>query len=159
MLSTNEILTGLGLVIVLAIGCQLVASRLRIPAIVLLLPVGFAAGAITDDVDPSNLLGATFQPLVSLGVGLILFEAGLRLDWSEIRDGARSAVTRLLGLAGAGAPTILVVGGQPWALAICRSLKSAGVGVRIWTGDADEQRAAREAGLDAGNARLGVDQR
>jgi NhaP-type Na+/H+ or K+/H+ antiporter len=96
MLSTNEILTGLGLVIVLAIGCQLLAARLRIPAIVMLLPVGFAAGAITDDVNPTDLFGSTFTPLVDLGVGLILFEAGLRLRWSELRGGAHSVVLRLI---------------------------------------------------------------
>ena len=45
MLSTDDILLGLGLVVVLAIGSRVVAQRLRIPAIVLLLPVGFAAGA------------------------------------------------------------------------------------------------------------------
>jgi NhaP-type Na+/H+ or K+/H+ antiporter len=98
VLSTNEILTGLGLVIVLAIGCQLFAARLRLPAIVLLLPVGFIAGAITDDVDPDSLFGATFQPLVSLGVGLILFEAGLRLRWNELRGGIRGVVLRLISL-------------------------------------------------------------
>ena len=32
MLSTDDILTGLGLMIVLAIGCQLLAARLRLPA-------------------------------------------------------------------------------------------------------------------------------
>ena len=96
MLTTNEILTGLGLVIGLAIGCQLLAARLRIPAIVILLPVGFLAGAITDDVNPTDLFGSTFTPLVDLGVGLILFEAGLRLDWSEVRGGAHSVVTRLI---------------------------------------------------------------
>ena len=90
MLSTDEILTGLGLVIVLAIGCQLLAARLRIPAIVLLLPVGFVTGAITDDVNPTSLFGATFTPLVDLGVGLILFEAGLRLRFDELRGGIRA---------------------------------------------------------------------
>jgi NhaP-type Na+/H+ or K+/H+ antiporter len=103
MLSTDEILTGLGLVIVLAIGCRLLASWLRIPAIVLLLPVGFAAGAITDDVDPEDLFGTTFQPLVDLGVAVILFEAGLRLTWEEvpwkgIRGAAHSVVLRLVSI-------------------------------------------------------------
>ncbi|HVW47741.1 MAG TPA: cation:proton antiporter [Solirubrobacterales bacterium] len=98
MLSTDEILAGLGLVVVLAIGSRLVAERLRIPAIVLLLPVGFVAGAITDDVHPEALLGAAFQPLVSLGVGLILFEAGLRLDLAELSPRLRSTVRRLVGL-------------------------------------------------------------
>jgi NhaP-type Na+/H+ or K+/H+ antiporter len=98
VLSTNDILTGLGLVIVLAIACQLLAARLRLPAIVLLLPVGFIAGAITADVRPDNLIGAAFQPLVSLGVGLILFEAGLRLRWDELRGGIRGVVVRLISL-------------------------------------------------------------
>jgi hypothetical protein len=66
-------------------------------------------------------------------------------------------VARLLGVAGAGAPVVLVVGGHPWARAISQALKEAGVGVRIWTGKPDEQEAARVAGLDAGNAQLGVD--
>src|SRR3954452_16737031 len=96
-MSTNDLLAGLGLVIVLALGCELVASRTRLPAIVLLLPVGFIAGAATDDVHPSVLFGATFQPLVSLGVGLILFEAGLRLRFDELERGSRRVVLRLIG--------------------------------------------------------------
>ena len=64
---------------------------------------------------------------------------------------------RLLGLAGAGASVVLVVGGNVWARAIALALKSAGLGVRLWTGRSDEQAAAREAGLAAGSARLGVD--
>ncbi len=96
MLTTNQILTGLGLVIVLAIASQLLASRLRVPAIVLLLPVGFIAGVLTGDVHPDGLFGDAFQPLVSLGVGLILFEAGLRLRRHELHGGIRSVVLRLI---------------------------------------------------------------
>jgi NhaP-type Na+/H+ or K+/H+ antiporter len=96
MLSTDQTLKGLGLVIVLALGCRLLAGRVRLPAIVLLLPVGFAAGAATDDVHPDALLGNAFQPLVSLGVGLILFEAGLRLRLDEVRGRARRVVERLI---------------------------------------------------------------
>jgi hypothetical protein len=64
---------------------------------------------------------------------------------------------RRLGLAGAGENVVLVVGGNAWARAIALARKSAGLGVRLWTGRTDEQEAARGAGLDAGNARLGVD--
>ena len=98
MLSTNAILTGLGLVIVLAIACRLVAGRFRIPVIVLLLPVGFLAGAATEDVHPEALFGSAFQPLVSLGVGLILFEAGLRLNLGELGEGVRRVVLRLISI-------------------------------------------------------------
>jgi NhaP-type Na+/H+ or K+/H+ antiporter len=96
VLSTNAILTGLGLVIVLAIASRLLADRLGLPAIVVLLPVGFVAGIVTDDVHPDKLFGATFTPLVDLGVGLILFEAGLRLRFHELRGGIRSVVLLLI---------------------------------------------------------------
>ena len=82
--------------IVLALACQLLSGRVRIPAIVLLLPVGFAAGAATDDVHPDALLGDAFQPLVTLGVGLVLFEAGLRLRLDEVRGRTRHVVERLV---------------------------------------------------------------
>ncbi len=96
MMSTDAILTGLGLVVVLALGSQLVAAWTRLPAIVLLLPAGFIAGAVTNDVHPSTLFGATFQPIVSLGVGFILFEAGLRMRLEEMQGGAHHVVRRLI---------------------------------------------------------------
>ncbi len=96
MMSTDAILTGLGLVVVLALGSQLVAAWTRLPAIVLLLPAGFIAGAVTNDVHPSTLFGATFQPIVSLGVGFILFEAGLRMRLDEMQGGAHHVVRRLI---------------------------------------------------------------
>lgn len=95
-MSTDAILTGLGLVIVLALGCQLIASWTRLPAIVLLLPAGFIAGAATNDIHPSALFGATFQPIVSIGVGFILFEAGLRMRLEEMQGGAHRVVRRLI---------------------------------------------------------------
>jgi hypothetical protein len=67
------------------------------------------------------------------------------------------SVTRLLGVAGAELNMVLIVGGHAWARLIALALKTAGLGVRMWTGRPDEQAAARAEGLDAGNARLGVD--
>jgi NhaP-type Na+/H+ or K+/H+ antiporter len=95
-LSTDDILLGLGLVVVLAIGSQLLARRLAIPAIVVLLPVGFIAGIATEDVQPDQLLGALYQPFVSLAVGVILFEAGLRLTFREVAVGVHKVLVRLL---------------------------------------------------------------
>jgi hypothetical protein len=66
-------------------------------------------------------------------------------------------VARRLGVAGTAAIVVLVVGGHNWARSIAAALKAAGVGVRLWTGQAEEQTAARVAGIDAGNARLGVE--
>ena len=95
-MSTDDVLLGLGLVIVLAVGSQLLAGRLRLPAIVVLLPVGFLAGIATDDVHPDALLGALYQPFVSLAVGLILFEAGLRLSVREVARDLRQTVGLLV---------------------------------------------------------------
>jgi hypothetical protein len=66
-------------------------------------------------------------------------------------------LARRLGVAGTGAIVVLVVGGHNWARSMAGALKAAGVGVRLWTGQSHEQTAAREAGLDARTARLGVD--
>jgi NhaP-type Na+/H+ or K+/H+ antiporter len=95
-MSSNQILFGLGLVLVLAVSSQLIARPLGLPALVLLLPAGFLAGIATDDVHPDNLLGGLYQPFVSLGVGVILFEAGLRLSFGEVGAGVRNVVVRLV---------------------------------------------------------------
>jgi NhaP-type Na+/H+ or K+/H+ antiporter len=95
-MSSDQILFGLGLVLVLAIGAQLVAVPLRVPAIVVLLPAGFLAGIATDHIHPDELLGALYQPFVTVAVGVILFEAGLRLSFHEIVPAVRKAVVRLI---------------------------------------------------------------
>lgn len=97
-LSTDQVFTGLGLIVVLAVGSQLLASRLRIPALIVLLPVGFTAGALTDDVNPEKLFGAAFSPMVSLAVALILYDAGLGLDLKRFREHTRRVVVRLIWL-------------------------------------------------------------
>ncbi|MGR6999215.1 cation:proton antiporter [Yinghuangia aomiensis] len=95
-MTTDQILLGFGLTVVLAVGCQIVAARFRFPALVLLLPVGFAAGALTDVVDPVRLVGDAFAPLVSLAVAVILYDAGLGLDLRRLRGHTRSVVVRLI---------------------------------------------------------------
>lgn len=95
-LSTNELLAGIGLVLVLAVGSQLLAKVSRLPAIVVLLPIGFVAGILTKDVQPSYLLGPLYQPFVSVAVGVVLFEAGLRLSFRDITPRVRPVVVRLV---------------------------------------------------------------
>jgi NhaP-type Na+/H+ or K+/H+ antiporter len=97
-MSSDDVLLGLGLVLTLAVGSQLVARLLRMPAIVVLLPVGFLAGALTDVVHPDQLLGDLYQPFVSVAVGVILFEAGLRLSLREVSPRVRALVARLVGV-------------------------------------------------------------
>ena len=95
-MSTDQILFGVGLILVLAVGSQVLASRLRIPALIILLPAGFTAGALTTDVNPQHLLGPAFQPLVSLAVAVILYDSGLGLEFGKIRGRARRVVPRLV---------------------------------------------------------------
>jgi NhaP-type Na+/H+ or K+/H+ antiporter len=94
--TANQILIGVGLILVLAVGSQVLASRLRIPAIIVLLPAGFVAGALTTDVDPQRLLGPAFEPLVSLSVAVILYDAGLGLDLRKLKGHTRKVVIRLI---------------------------------------------------------------
>src|SRR5215510_564012 len=95
-MSTDQVLAGIGLILVLAVGSQVLASRLRIPALIVLLPAGFTAGALTSDVNPGRLLGPAFQPLVSLAVAVILYDPGLALEWGKVRGRARRVVPRLI---------------------------------------------------------------
>jgi NhaP-type Na+/H+ or K+/H+ antiporter len=94
--TANQILIGIGLTLVLAVGSQVLASRLRIPALIVLLPVGFAAGALTSDVNPERLLGPAFEPVVSLSVAVILYDAGLSLDLRKLVGHTRQVVIRLI---------------------------------------------------------------
>ncbi len=105
-MTTNEILVGLGLIVLLAVGSPVLASRLRIPALIVLLPVGFAAGALTSDVNPDKLLGPAFQPLVSLAVAVILYDAGLGLELRKLTGHTRRVVWRLIAL---GVPVTLAI--------------------------------------------------
>ena len=57
---SSQIFLGLGLILGLAVGSQVIAARFGLPAIILLLPVGFAAGALTTSVNPNEIFGAAF---------------------------------------------------------------------------------------------------
>jgi len=106
-MTANQVLLGVGLILALAVGSQILASRLHIPALIVLLPAGFAAGALTTDVNPDRLLGVAFQPLVSLSVAVILYDAGLGLDLRKLKGHARSVVIRLIVI---GVPVTWVLG-------------------------------------------------
>jgi NhaP-type Na+/H+ or K+/H+ antiporter len=95
-MTADQVFIGLGLTLALAVGSQILASRLRIPALIVLLPVGFAAGALTDDINPNHLLGVLFQPLVSLAVAVILFDSGVGLNLRRLQGHARRVVIRLI---------------------------------------------------------------
>ena len=78
-------LVGLTSIVFLGLLAQWLAWRTRLPAILLLLIFGFAAGA-TQLFDSDQLMGDLLFPVVSLSVALILFEGGLSLRLSELRE-------------------------------------------------------------------------
>ncbi|MEN0110913.1 MAG: cation:proton antiporter [Planctomycetota bacterium] len=81
-------------VLALGVGAQWLAWRTRLPAIVLLLAFGFGMGVVVGP--PEEYVGAeALLPVVSLAVGVILFEGGLSLRVQEVRE-TRAVVLRLV---------------------------------------------------------------
>ena len=106
----------LTVILAAAVGAQLLAARLRIPAIVPLLVVGVVLGPyVADLVDPDQLLGDLTDSIVALSVGAILFDGTLSLHRRQLEEGVGRVVVRLTtlgvgitwGLAGAAAGLIL----------------------------------------------------
>ncbi len=91
----EHLLISLGSILVLGVGAQWLAWRLRLPSILLLLLFGFIAGPIAGLVDPDELFGRLLFPLVSVSVAIILFEGGLSLRLSEIPK-VRGVIFRLI---------------------------------------------------------------
>lgn len=81
---SENLLLGLAFIMLLAIGSQWVGWRFRVPSILLLLTAGFLAGPILHIVEPDEIFGKLLFPLVSLAVGVILFEGGLTLRLNEL---------------------------------------------------------------------------
>lgn len=81
------------LVLILGIVAQIVSWKLKIPSILLLLVFGFGLGHFY--MRPDEVLGESLMfTLVGLSVAVILFEGGLSLRFSELRESGR-AVFRL----------------------------------------------------------------
>eukprot|EP00903_Cladosiphon_okamuranus_P020496 g18815.t1 len=83
------------LVGVLGVGAQLIAWRLKMPAIVLMLVAGVLAGPVTGIFDPMREFGALREPMIAVAVAIILFEGGLTLNLKSLQDAAKG-VRRLV---------------------------------------------------------------
>ena len=93
--STHPILMTMVAAISSGVLLIVLARRLRIPSIVLLLAAGVALGPEGLEIVRPELLGEGLRVLVSLLVGIILFEGGLTLDVAGYREVPR-VITRLL---------------------------------------------------------------
>jgi len=75
----------IALIGVLGIGAQWIAWRTGWPAIVLMLAAGFLCGPVLHLFNPEEVFGPLLEPMITIGVALILFEGGLSLDFRELR--------------------------------------------------------------------------
>ncbi|MEE4277887.1 MAG: sodium:proton antiporter [Halieaceae bacterium] len=90
-----HLLHTLAAVLVLGVGAQWLAWRLRLPSILPLLVLGIIAGPVSGLLKPDEIFGEILFPLVSIGVALVLFEGGMTLRFRDLR-GHGSAVTNLV---------------------------------------------------------------
>ena len=79
----------------LGVGAQLLAWRLKMPAIVLMLVAGIIAGPVTGILDPVKQFGSLRDPMIAVAVAIILFEGGLTLNLKSLQDAAKG-VRRLV---------------------------------------------------------------
>lgn len=113
---------------VLGIGAQWLAWRLQLPAIVLMSVAGLLVGPFASlwlsqpIINPQESFGDLLRPIVSLAVAIILFEGGLVLKFSDLRDSG-AAVRRLVFLGG---PIAWVLG-----TLVCYYLAGLGLGTAI----------------------------
>lgn len=113
----SDLAIGLAAIVVLGVGTQWLAARLKVPVILLLLVAGVAAGS-SSLVDPEHLFGETLFPAVSLGVGILLFEGGLGLRFDRLGQGG-TAVLRLVTI-GAAVTWIVASAAAWWLLDLSR---------------------------------------
>jgi len=93
--SHSELFIGIAAIFVFGIGAQWISALLKMPSILLLLIFGFIAGPLTGLVRPDEMFGELLFVLVSLAVGVVLFEGGMTLSIRDIR-GHHSVVRRLI---------------------------------------------------------------
>ncbi len=116
----HDVLVQLSWIAFFSLFAQWLGWRLKTPAIVFLLIGGFLAGPILGLVHPQALLGDLLNPIISLSVGIILFEGSLNLNFKEIRH-AKSAIWRV----------IFVGGPVAWALTTAALYYIAGLSMPI----------------------------
>lgn len=96
----DQILLSLTAIVVLGIAAQWLAWRVKVPPILLLLLIGIALGPVFGLLDPDALFGDLLFPIVSLAVGVILFEGSLTLRFRDIQ-GVSSTILRMVSLGAA----------------------------------------------------------
>jgi NhaP-type Na+/H+ or K+/H+ antiporter len=134
------------------IGAQWLAWRFNLPAIVLMAIAGLLIGPVFGWMRPEESFGDLYQPLISIAVGIILFEGGLQLKFDELREVGRG-VRRLV------VPGVFIA----WGLGFLAAWKLAGLsletaalfsGIMIVTGPTVIMPLLRQAKLSSRPATL-----
>ena len=120
--TAGQMMLAAALIIGIATACQIIAPRLRIPALILLLPAGFLLGVVAPELRVTEILGGAFPVLVDLVVAVILFQGGLELNAISLHGIDRRIVRRLVWTGGAmtfiGATAVAhVIIGLDWPIA------------------------------------------
>ncbi len=120
--TTQQIILAVVLVFGVATACQLIAPKLRIPALVLLLPAGFLLGIMVPNDMPGAVLGPIFPTAVDFVVAIILFNGGAGLTAITLQDKERNVVRRLVWIGAPVTAVLAAVGahfiiGMPWPIA------------------------------------------
>lgn len=79
-------LSGLSLIVVCAVTAQWIAWKFRLPSILVFLIFGFILGPVTNLVETNEILGHLVPPFVALAIAVLLFEGGLTLKFSDVKD-------------------------------------------------------------------------
>ena len=122
-MSTQALLVGLSLVVILSVVARIFGGMVNIPVIVPLLAIGVIAGiSVFEIVEPDKLLGNTLSPFIQIVVALILFEGALGLRFDQLPKDVRPAVLRLITLGvlvtwGLGSVGAIVILGLPAPIA------------------------------------------
>ncbi|MDW3178419.1 MAG: cation:proton antiporter [Acidimicrobiia bacterium] len=94
--SSSQLPVTIAIILTLGVGGQWLANRLRIPGVLLLLTSGILVGPVFNIIDPVEDFGTkTLFPVVSIAVGLLLYEGGLGLKLDRLNEG-RSVILRLV---------------------------------------------------------------
>lgn len=109
-------------VVGLASACQIIAPRLKVPSLILLLPVGFVLGVVAPQFRFNDVFGSAFPAMVDLVVAVILFQGGLDLNSQTLDRSDNRIVRRLVWVGGTltfigGAVAAHLILGMDWALA------------------------------------------
>ncbi|MEQ9142932.1 MAG: sodium:proton antiporter [Parvibaculaceae bacterium] len=80
------------LIVVSGVFAQWLGARLRTPAIMPLLFMGFLLGPVAGLLNPDEVFGDLLFPTISMAVAVILFEGALTLRFSDLRGAARPVI-------------------------------------------------------------------